>query len=197
MLNKISFRNNTPIRTPQTAKAKHSDYLPELRVDFNYRCGYCDSFDLRRNNDFEVDHYRPRRVLIQIAHNDYVNLVYSCKSCNRTKSGKWPSNNENILLVGNTGFVDPIDPLYSTHFCRYDNGEIDWESDLGKWMYNELGLYNTQHAILWFLEKLRNAIEEGKVLKNKFPNNPIVIAGQLALYELEEVYLNKLFNVPK
>ncbi|MCB0464425.1 MAG: HNH endonuclease [Aequorivita sp.] len=195
MLNKFPFRASTPIRSFPAIKPNHADYFPELRQDFNMRCGYCDSFDLRRNNDFEVDHYRPRRVLNLIPDNAYDNLVYSCKSCNRTKSGTWPSNDENILLVGNTGFVDPTDPAYSSHFCRYDNGEIDWETDLGKWMYKELGLFNNQHTIVWFLEKLRNAIEEGKVLRQQSPNDPIISAGQLALYELEEVYLNKLFDV--
>ncbi|MCB9196786.1 MAG: HNH endonuclease [Flavobacteriales bacterium] len=195
MLNKIPFRNTDPARSTPASKPRHTDYFLELRNDFNMRCGYCDSFDLRRNNDFEVDHYRPRRVLVQIRHNDYSNLVYSCKSCNRTKSGKWPSNDETIPHLGNTGFVDPVDPLYSTHLCRYDTGEIDWETDLGRWMYQELGLFNNQHAILWFLEKLRNAIEEGNALKKKFPDNHTITAGRLALYELEEVYLNKLFDV--
>ena len=195
MSNKIAFRNNHPSRRTAAVKPKHTDYFHELREDFNARCGYCDSFDLRRSNDFEIDHYRPRRVLVNIKHNDYFNLVYSCKACNRTKRGTWPSDNEDVLKVGHRGFVDPIDSTYHTNFSRYDNGEIDWETQQGKWMYMALGLFNTQHAVLWFLEKLRNAINEGKLMKQKFPDSPVVMAGQLALYELEEVFLNKLFDV--
>lgn len=196
MPNVIVFRNNTPSRRNNIeSKPRHQDYFNDLRKDFNKRCGYCDSFDLRRNNDFEVDHFVPQRVLLTIKHNDYFNLVYSCKSCNRAKSGTWPSNDEGTNLIGNTGFIDPDDNTYHTHFIRYDDGEIVWNSDLGKWMYRELALYSNQHAILFILEKFRLSIEEAKLLLEADPENQIRKDGLLALYQYEDLYLNKLFNV--
>ncbi len=195
MPNQVPFRTSNPVRSTPGLKPKHQDYFNELKTDFNGRCGYCNSFDQRRNNDFEVDHYVPRRVLSTIRHNDYFNLVYSCKSCNRSKSGKWPSNDEMIHLVGNTGFVDPADPNYSSHFIRYDFGEIYWVTPNGKWMYEELSLFHDQHAVSWMLEKIRMAIEEARQKKTAQPTNPIVNDALIALFEIQETYLDKLFNV--
>ncbi|MEM9001055.1 MAG: HNH endonuclease signature motif containing protein [Bacteroidota bacterium] len=195
MPNIIAFRNSIPSRSNPSIKPNHTDYFEDLRNDFNCRCGYCDSFDLRRNNDFEVEHFRPQRVLNLIAPNEYSNLIYSCKSCNRAKSGTWPSNDENVNLVGNTGFIDPVETEYENHFIRYDDGEIDWNTELGKWMYRELALFNIQHSILWMLERLRNSIDEAKRILKEDPENLIKKDALIALYEYEEVYLNKLFNV--
>jgi hypothetical protein len=195
MADTVQFRQKTPQRAVQPTKAKHRDYIDELQQDFNSRCGYCDSFDGRRSNDFEVDHFVPRRVLRSIRDNDYNNLVYACKSCNRSKSGKWPSNDEMVCVVGDCGFVDPADEGYESHFIRYDYGEIYWQTPVGKWMYHELALYNDQHAISWMLEKLRNGIEEGNALLVANPNQSRIKEIVLALYQIEDLYLNKLFNV--
>ncbi|MDR7130181.1 uncharacterized protein (TIGR02646 family) [Algoriphagus sp. 4150] len=195
MLRLSEFRSIHPKRSEQEQRPRYQDFFDTIREDFNQRCGYCDSFDLRRSNDFEIDHWRPKRVLRNISQNDYSNLAYACKSCNRSKSGKWPSNNEDIDIINDQGFIDPTSDDYSRHFAKCNNGEIYWVTPLGKWMYNELSLYNVQHSILWLLEKIRNAIEEAKTIRQEKPDNPIIIESMLALYEIEEVYLNKLFNV--
>ncbi len=196
MLKLSQFRLDHPQRSAPDPAPRYQDYFDTLRTDFNQRCGYCDSFDLRRSNDFEIDHWRPKRVLVKISPNDYSNLVYSCKSCNRSKSGKWPSDDEDIDIIdGDQGFMDPTHNDYHTHFVRCDNGEIYWVTTLGKWMYQELSLYNIQHSILWMLERIRSAIEEAKTIRDAKPDNQIVKDGMLALYEIEEAYLNKLFNV--
>lgn len=192
----IPLRDKVPARNPNpTSKSKYGDYFDELRNDFNSRCGYCDSFDLRRNNDFEIDHFVPKRVFSKIKANDYHNLVYSCKSCNRSKSGKWPSHDETIGIINDRGFVDPCTEVYDTHFSRYNNGDIDWETELGKWMYCELSLYNPKHSILYNLEKLMRAIKEAQRLAEDKPDNIIVHKGLTALFLIQESYLNKLFDV--
>ena len=197
-MSKIPFRSKTPVRNPnQGKKARYTAYFDQLKEDFNSRCGYCDSFDLRRTNDFEIDHFVPQRVFSKLKHNDYHNLVYSCKSCNRSKRGTWPSDDETVAILGNSGFVDPCLPEYNSHFSRYENGEIDWESDLGIWMYRELSLFNPKHSILWQLEKLMGAIEEAKTIVEKNSDNLKLNKGLSALFLIQENYLDKLFDVKR
>lgn len=191
----VEYRKDQPERRPNVEeKGDYKDYHDLLREDFNCRCGYCDSFDIRRNNDFELDHFIPQRLLNTISKNNYYNLVYSCKSCNRAKSGKWATDNELESLDGEKGFIDPCADNYHLHFVRHDDGDINWNSNTGKWMYRELALFNIQHSIAWILEKLRNAIEDGKKILNEKPDNPTVKEGLLALYIIEDKFLNKLFN---
>ncbi len=195
-MDKHSFRKNTPTRRiDPVVKSKYGDYFDLLREDFLKRCGYCDSFDLRRDNDFEIDHFVPRRVFSKVKENDYNNLVYSCKSCNRSKSGKWPSNDENISVVGNVGFIDPCDNKYDNQFYRDKDGEIQYETEHGRWMYLELSLYNPKHSILWYLEKIMKDIKEAKMLADIKPDDIKVIKGLNALLLIQDKYLNKLFNI--
>lgn len=191
----MSFRINRPSRRNDISpKGNYRDYRSELKTDFYNRCGYCDSFDLRRSNDFEIDHFVPQRVFIKFKPNDYFNLVYSCKSCNRSKSGKWITNNENTNLSNNLGFIDPCNEEYETHFIRHSNGDINWNSETGKWMYRELSLFNIQHSVLWMLENVRNAINECRVIIKEKGENETLKDCLLALFLIEENYLNKLFN---
>lgn len=191
----MSFRINTPSRRNNVLpKGNYRDYRNELKADFYNRCGYCDSFDLRRSNDFEIDHFVPQRVFIKFKPNDYINLVYSCKSCNRSKSGKWITNDENINLINNLGFIDPCNAEYENHFIRDNNGDINWNSETGKWMYRELSLFNIQHSVLWMLENVRNAINECRAIIKEKGENETLKDCLLALFLIEENYLNKLFN---
>lgn len=36
-------------------------YLPELREDFHYMCGYCGKTEKITKNAFEIDHFIPRK----------------------------------------------------------------------------------------------------------------------------------------
>ena len=67
--------------------ADYESYREWLRDEFCFRCVYClkrESWG-RVTGDFELDHFEP-----QSAHPektlDYENLVYSCRTCNLTKS---------------------------------------------------------------------------------------------------------------
>ena len=70
-------------------------YLPELREDFHYMCGYCGKTEKITKNAFEIDHFIPRKYA-EDRKNDYNNLVYSCYVCNRKKSSKWLSKDSNV-----------------------------------------------------------------------------------------------------
>lgn len=193
----MSFRRFPPERRPDdviVVKANYSDYFDELKVDFKSRCGYCGSFDKRRNNDFEIDHFIPQRVLKDTKPNAYKNLVYSCKSCNRSKSGKWISDDEAPSFINDKGFIDPCEKEYDTHFIRHSSGDIIWNSDHGKWIYRELALFNIQHTIFWLLEDVRNSITECKRIIDTKGKTPELNDSLVALYMIEESFLDKLFE---
>ncbi|HOI56797.1 MAG TPA: HNH endonuclease domain-containing protein [Phycisphaerae bacterium] len=67
-------------------RSNYQDYKEDLRIDFHYTCAYCTTSENEaRGLDFQIDHYLP-----QSGHPDlkqcYLNLVYSCRHCNRNKS---------------------------------------------------------------------------------------------------------------
>ena len=68
----------------------------------------------------------------------YSNLVYSCSSCNGSKSNKWPTKDPNKSNENGVGFVDPCNITYRTLFDRSTTGEIIHNGGLSEWMYIEL-----------------------------------------------------------
>lgn len=168
------FRSIHPKRQNITTKVStYNAHKESLRKDFNERCGYCNCFDHFKKTFYEIDHFIPVNILTIMSATDYANLVYACRSCNNAKSCKWPSNDESIPHFNNEGFIDPCDENYAVQFTRNDNGEIVPITELGKWMYRELKLYNFQHAIIWKLEQLYFQIKEIKELIKEDENHPL------------------------
>lgn len=167
------FRAKTPKRRA-IDKVVHSyrDHKPDLRIDFQSRCGYCDTIDEWKITYYEVDHFIPKNILTVKSLTDYSNLVYTCRSCNNAKRKKWPTNDENIPYKNNAGFIDPCDDHYNSHFSRKDTGEIEHVTPLGKWMYYAMKLYKPQHKIIWNLEQLRQMINEIESLNSLLNGHP-------------------------
>lgn len=152
----MNFRTHTPHRRINPTPVNcHSDAKPELRIDFHCRCGYCDDHDFFKETYYEADHFVPKGMLKTISTLDYSNLVYSCRSCNNAKRAKWPTKDENIHNDGKTGFVDPCSDDYSKQFERLSDGTIVPLTDLGRWMWDAMKLYNSSHHFIWQLEQLR------------------------------------------
>jgi len=150
-----TFRETNPKRRSNIAKkSNYRDYKPELRKDFNGRCGYCNDHEGLRNSFYEIDHFVPKTLLEINEYADYGNLVFSCRYCNNSKSNKWPTRDRHKCNDKVEGFIDPCDLDYAPHFCRNSMGEIIPQSKLGKWMHRELKLYLRRHSILWQIEKL-------------------------------------------
>lgn len=195
------FRNITPTRKEITKEvSSYKAHRDNLQKDFNHRCGYCDCVDNYRKTYYEIDHFIPKKVL-KIFYKDpieyktqeqkYSNLVYSCRSCNNAKGEKWPTGNVNQFSVGGKGFIDPCDPQYDAQFCRNDKGDIVPLTDIGKWMYIELELFNPEHSIIWKLEQIALTIKKIKSL----PNMPKDMANKLTrLYRDYYNYDEKLRN---
>ena len=171
----MRLRENIPVRR-QSSKtcANYQAYKDSLKEDFTGRCGYCDDNERFADVPFQIDHFVPRTMLKSIAENNYNNLVYSCRRCNRSKWDKWPSGDEKIHHNDKEGFIDPCDERYDQQFERNDRGEIIPVTELGKWMWTELNLGNAAHRIVWTLTQIRKTLEAVKRLPGSADDARIV-----------------------
>lgn len=190
------FRNHTPDRRPITAEVNHySEHRGDLKFDFENRCGYCNDIDTWRLMSFEIDHFIPQNknkkpFLTIKANKDYSNLVYACKSCNNSKSNKWPTNDETISNQNDEGFLDPCDKEYNKQFNRLAQGRIVPFTKLGEWIFNELKLYKPQHEIIWNIEQLDILIDEIKALLPTIANEKVTRKLKDRLLAVHEEYRN-------
>lgn len=162
----MTFRKQTPKRRNITRSVStHRDHRDDLKRDFNSRCGYCDDIDTWRVIWFEIDHFIPEKILKSKTPQDYSNLVYSCRSCNNAKRANWPSNDENIPIVNNEGFIDPCEDEFQNQFSRESDGSITPNTEIGSWMYLKLKLHKPQHQIIWTISLIDDMIDEieGKI----------------------------------
>ena len=155
------FRRIPPTRQTSVPTYKeHTKYTPLLREDFHQRCGYCGDHDFFSETYYEVDHFVPKKHLVNISPTEYSNLVYSCRSCNNSKRAKWPTKNENIHNNGKQGFIDPCDASYAEQFERLTDGSIHSTTVLGEWMWSALNSGNPIHRLKWKLEEVKILLEE-------------------------------------
>lgn len=150
---KRSYSGNKWVTNPTNKKY--------LRKDFKGRCAYCDDWDDINGGAryYHVEHFAPKDKFPLLKF-DYGNLLYACPYCNGSKSDKWPSNDANVNIVGNEGFIDPCDEEYYKHLHRNEDGSIGYDTDLGKYMYEELNLGLKRHKILYRMGELHIQLSE-------------------------------------
>jgi hypothetical protein len=83
-------------------------FRPCLRLEFKFHCHYCLSGESEVGpgqifGGFEVDHFRPVSLFPQFARS-YRNLLWSCHTCNRSKSNSWPTRAD---IKNGIRFPDP------------------------------------------------------------------------------------------
>jgi hypothetical protein len=123
--------------------ANYHLYKPFLRVDFKYRCAYCrlhegDQYGGGFHN-FQIDHFRPHS-LPAFTHliNEYSNLYYSCRWCNRAKWETWPSEQQR---ADGYEFVDPCkEDLYRAHCRLKEDGNLEGTTHPGEYTVREIRL---------------------------------------------------------
>jgi hypothetical protein len=173
-----SFRETHPLkRESPKAVVHYREYKQDLKEDFRSRCGYCNDLDHWTGGwrFYQLDHFVPRKYLVEISENEYSNLIYSCFFCNNAKRAKWPSKDEKISIIGDEGFIHPREEGYCSHFSRDADGSIFAITEIGKYMIQALKLNLKRHAIIWKLEKLEDLFEEleknFQKIKDKIPHD--------------------------
>lgn len=190
------FKNHNIVRSTPPLLSKHSDYKPYLDQDFAKRCAYCNLSRERITTAFEVDHFIPRTAFKKVRpslENDYNNLVYACKKCNGTKSGKckvdWTSTNPTNEL-----FYDPVLVDYNTIFYRNQIGAIVSDDLKGKEMIKLLKLYRPIHILGWVCEEINETADKLEEAVNNEKNADRKQKLQDALNALNAKY-RLLFNL--
>jgi len=79
---------------------------------------------------FEIDHHRPSSKFFALI-NDYSNLYYSCRGCNKkgAKGENWPSDD---LYNAGFRFFDPIvENAYQIHMRETQSGRLVQKTNVG------------------------------------------------------------------
>ncbi len=144
---KISRRTNVDLKP-------YEQYLNELREDFHHICGYCGKSEEVTTKGFEIDHFVPQKVSIDLR-DEYQNLVYSCFTCNRKKGSKWPTGDAHISNNGTMGFVDPTTEEYDEHLMRDETGKIVYKTTLGQYLCNDAFKFRSRPTdVVWKAMKI-------------------------------------------
>ena len=84
------------------------DIRDALARDFGEFCAYCEqaceppTFGEEARNAETIDHFRPLSRFPDLWL-DWLNLVYACKRCNRSKGNKWPEFDQDTFSRGLQG----------------------------------------------------------------------------------------------
>ena len=110
----------------------HRSYKRFLRLDFRFRCAYCEVTEgyLRGPDFLGADHFRPYKTF---PHLDcvYNNLYYCCNKCNSYKGTTWPSTEQEFRGFG---FTDPcVEDPYIEHISVGPDGKADSKSLVGEY----------------------------------------------------------------
>jgi hypothetical protein len=77
------------VRQSVVPSRPYPEYREELRWDFLFTCAYCSTTELEAAGfGFEIDHYQPQA---QGGSDQYDNLYWSCRPCNKRKDSFWPA----------------------------------------------------------------------------------------------------------
>lgn len=149
-----------------SVQKKYQNYHKELREDFKSICGYCGKSESITSKGFEIDHFIPDVIAPELE-TDYNNLVYSCFTCNRKKSKKWPTNDKEVFNDGKVGFVDPASDEFDRHLQRSQDGSIQGVTDVGHYMCKQVFKFNLRPMKeMWLCSEIltRQEILENKIV---------------------------------
>ena len=150
------FKAHKIVRSSPSPRNDYKEYREDLKTDFCDRCAYCNLKNSAITTPFEIDHFIPRVAFKDkrpSLETDYNNLVYACKKCNTSKSGKYMGN---VLDDNPTNelFYDPVIVDYNTIFYRNEFGAIESDDAKGKQMIQHLKLYRPIHILGWLCEEI-------------------------------------------
>ena len=131
-------------------------YLPYLREDFCRECAYCAVREEENGGEenFEIDHFKPSSKFPDLRA-AYVNLYYSCRTCNRSKGNTWP---EDVLVNQGYCFIDScLEDPYSADFRELTDGRLEAISRKGEYSIPHIRL-NRQRLVTLRLRRRQMAL---------------------------------------
>jgi uncharacterized protein (TIGR02646 family) len=183
----ITRRNNTE------SKTDYHDYLNDISDDFGHICGYCGKREVITTKGFEIDHFVPKSIDPE-RETDYSNLVYSCFTCNRKKSKKWPTQDKNTTHNGLVGFIDPASQEYDLHLHREKDGMIEGLTEIGKYMCLQVFKFSVRPIKeLWVCSEIlaKQEIIESKISNLSLEDKEDYINLNIQLKELRQCLFSK------
>lgn len=90
----------------------------QLRVLFDYRCGYCGVREVDHGSELEVDHFRPKS---KGGDDSQLNLIYACTAYNRAKGAYWPSPSQS----NHRHLLHPLQDNLEAHLRLLDNSHLE------------------------------------------------------------------------
>ncbi len=163
---KIPHRSYTGVRWRTNRSNKE-----RLIIDFEHKCAYCDDDDKYTGGSkaYHVEHFAPKEKFPKLEFT-YDNLLYACPYCNISKSDKWPSDDSNISVVENEGFINPCTEEYNEHLKREEDGSISYISPVGEYMYYNLKLYLQRHQLIYNISRVHKKLKEVRKEKERRKN---------------------------
>lgn len=171
----------------------YKKYMLKLSEDFSHICGYCGKSEKIATKGFEIDHFVPETI-DSSRKLDYTNLVYSCFTCNRKKSGKWPTKDKDKPNDEINGFVDPASQEYDKHLGRDNDGNIEYYTDVGKYMCEVAFKFDKRPMKeMWKIMQLIDSKEKLYKIREKLTQNEYekYIKIDHKISELKEILFNK------
>lgn len=146
-LARVVRKFNPPDMT--TARASYERTRECLRCDFAGRCAYCMVHEFQvGTKHFEIDHFEPKHMAGSGA---YQNLFWSCRACNNSKRGCWPTARE---LARGERYANPCKEWdYGTHLLEGKDGFLRALTPCGGYHRDRL-LLDRPDLVGWRLERL-------------------------------------------
>lgn len=108
------FARTHPAPQVQRPPYGYGRFREHVRQDFGRCCAYCLMGELWAGGaeNFELDHFRPKQKFPPLSQ-DFHNLYWSCRVCNKNKWDHWPSQE---LQDRGFGYVDFCQDEFQHHF---------------------------------------------------------------------------------
>ena len=192
------FKSHVIVRSNPPQKSPYTCYKLDLEQDFHERCAYCNLHKHSVAISFEIDHFIPVKTFRGVRDDlreDYTNLVYACKKCNRAKGSQF-SGDIKSDTVTNEKFYDPVEVDYNTIFYRNEYGAIASDDAKGRDMIADIKLYRPIHMLGWICEQFCQTKDklDYEISHESDPNRKVLLE-QVKL-KIAEKYMDyaRIFN---
>ena len=126
-------------------KGGYGSFRRFVQADFQRVCAYClfPEKEAAGEENFEIDHFKPKKLFKGHHITDFYNLYWSCHVCNKAKWEHWPP--PELLAIG-IRYVDLCVDLFDDHYEQLQSGHLRFLTDAGEYTIEKLNL-NRPHLV--------------------------------------------------